>query len=65
MTKETATTLKIKVREQEAQIEKINTALDVLLERRDKEKADICKMISVEIKRKVNSLKFINYHQCL
>ncbi|BBO73112.1 hypothetical protein DSCW_05290 [Desulfosarcina widdelii] len=53
MTKETTELLEMKVKELEAEIEKINTALDVLLERRNKEKADIYKMISGEIQKNV------------
>jgi DNA-binding CsgD family transcriptional regulator len=53
MTREKVTVLEVKIKEQKAQIERINTALDVLLERRDKEKADVHKMISSEIQKKV------------
>jgi len=53
MTKEKVTVLEVKIKEQEAQIERINTAMDVLLERRDKEKADVHKMISSEIQKEV------------
>jgi DNA-binding CsgD family transcriptional regulator len=53
MTKKTMAILERKLREQEAQMERINTALEVVLERRDKERADIYKTISAEIKKKV------------
>jgi len=53
MTKEAATSLEEKVREQEIQIDRISTTLEVLLERRDKEKAAICRTISASIKKSV------------
>ncbi|WP_319405716.1 helix-turn-helix transcriptional regulator [uncultured Desulfosarcina sp.] len=53
MTKEAATSLEEKVREQEILIDKISTTLEVLLERRDKEKADVYQTISADIKKNV------------
>ncbi|BBO77905.1 hypothetical protein DSCW_53220 [Desulfosarcina widdelii] len=52
MTKEAGTSLDEKVREQEIQIDRISTTLEVLLERREKEKADFCRTISADIKKK-------------
>ena len=53
MIKEPAAKLEEKVREQAIQIDRISTTLDVLLERRDREKAEIYAMISTNIKKKV------------
>ncbi|BBO77808.1 hypothetical protein DSCW_52250 [Desulfosarcina widdelii] len=53
MTKEAATSLEEKIREQEIQIDRISTTLEVLLERREKEKADFCRTISADIKKNV------------
>ena len=53
MIKEPAVKLEEKVREQAIQIDRISTTLDVLLERRDREKAEIYAMIATNIKKKV------------
>jgi DNA-binding CsgD family transcriptional regulator len=53
MTKKVATSPEETIEDQKAQIERINTALEVLLERKDKEKSDIVERIFAEIKKKV------------
>lgn len=57
MAKNVATSPEKTIEDQKAQIERINTALEVLLERKDKEKSDIVERIFAEIKK--NVLPFI------